>query len=100
MNVKSVAELLEVLKQQIVRWGIWSNIYGGILCIVVLCIGYYLQRLALKKMSNDDDPRWIFLRMVSIMVMVFVGIFLINCVYNLIKVLCAPYVYILEGLRK
>jgi hypothetical protein len=116
MDIKqAVAELLEILKngvvegkelittqfyilcQQIIRWGIWSNICGGILCIVILCIGYYLQRLALKK--DDGDPKWIFLRVNCVIAMVFAGISLIICVYNLIKVLSAPGLYILEHLK-
>jgi hypothetical protein len=120
MEIKqAVAELLEVLKQgivggkelittqfpilcqQIVRWGIWSNIYQIVVCLVLLYIDCRLIPLALKKLSIDDyDIGGMLLMAGCIITIIFAGIFLLFSLFNLIKVLSTPNLYILEYLKE
>jgi len=109
MDIKqAVAELLEVLKQgivegkeliitqfsilcqQIVRWGIWGNIFQIVIFSIMLYITYRLMRLGFKKFNDSDEDGWGILFIGSIVGVIFFGIFLFFPLFDLIKVLTAP----------
>jgi len=119
MDIKQeVAELLVILKQgivegkelittqfpilcqQIVKWGIWGNIFQIVIFSIMLYISYRLMRLGFKKLNESGEEGWGILFIGSILGVIFSNLFLLISIYNLLRVLSAPNLYILEYLKE
>lgn len=78
------------LVEQLIRWEIWSSVYGGVFGAVLVLIGIVWMW---ARWEESDSPASLFLMLP--------GLFMASVnAYNLIKVLNAPKLVVLEYITK
>lgn len=101
-------EQAPLLLQEFYNWHIWSNILGIILGLLLCFLGYKIPFLFTTKESNYNDYKYFnrycddyFFPYLNFILFTISGvIFIFPCIYDLIFILIAPKLYLIEHFIK
>jgi uncharacterized membrane protein YuzA (DUF378 family) len=97
---KLVSEQFPILCQQILRWGVWNNVFTIILSVVIMFTCYKLIRFVIKKQTDDEYGNvetwspivYILCGMVGIVFFIMFW----TSIWEIGKIFSAPNVYLLD----